>query len=100
VPAIDTPELDMRDIDHLRRASQRARQFGFKAKFAIHPVQIHTIHEVFESESGEREWAEKVLHLYGEAVSEGRGVAMLEGRMIDAATVVMARRLLARPNHQ
>jgi citrate lyase beta subunit len=96
VPAVDTPEVQFDDLDSLRRAAERARRFGFAAKFAIHPVQIPILHQVFVPRSAEREWAEKVLQAYRDAASAGRGAAALDGRMIDAATVVLAQGLLAR----
>ncbi len=96
VPAVDTPEVGIRDLDHLRREAERARQFGFRAKCAIHPAQIPTLHQVFSPSSAELAWAEKVLHAYEKTSAAGRGVATLDGRMIDAATVLMAQALLAR----
>ncbi len=96
VPAIDTPEVGIGDMDRLRREAERARQFGFRAKFAIHPAQIATIHEVFAPTSEERDWAQKVLRAYDETSTGGRGATALDGQMIDAATVLMAQALLAR----
>lgn len=97
VPAVDAPELDVRDFDHLRAATRRARSLGFRAKFAIHPSQIATIHEALGGPAAERAWAARVVAAYERAVAEGRGAVSLDGRMIDAATLRRARNLASQP---
>lgn len=94
LPAIDTPEPDVRDLERLRRETQRARGFGFRAKFAVHPAQLPVIHDVLMPTSAQREWAERVVRAYEQAAAEGRGSVELDGRMIDAATARRARTLL------
>ena len=96
VPAIDAPDFEIRDLDRLRRHAKSARQFGFYSKFAIHPCQLPTLHEVFAPTVAEREWAEKVVQAYEETSAAGRGAANLDGRMIDSATVRVAQAILAR----
>ncbi|HVC20613.1 MAG TPA: CoA ester lyase [Vicinamibacterales bacterium] len=92
--AIDSPTFDVHDLDRLREETGRARDFGFRAKFAIHPAQIPVIHEVLSPTAGERAWAQRVLDAYDEAARAGRGSAALDGRMIDTATVQRAQLLL------
>lgn len=96
VPAIDTPDFEIRDLDRLRRQTEKAKQFGFYSKFAIHPCQLPILHEVFVPTVAEREWAEKVVRAYEEQSAAGRGAVAVEGRMIDSATVRVAQALLAR----
>jgi citrate lyase subunit beta/citryl-CoA lyase len=93
LPAIDAPELDVRDVDRLREATRRARALGFRAKFAIHPSQLPVIHEVF-TVPDDRAWAARVLEAYERAVADGRGSVALDGRMIDAATIRRAKEIL------
>jgi len=96
VPAIDAPELDVADLDGLRAATRRARGLGFRAKFAIHPSQVPVIHEALGDPDAERAWAARIVEAYDRAVADGRGVAALDGRMIDRATVRWARATLGR----
>jgi citrate lyase subunit beta/citryl-CoA lyase/malyl-CoA/(S)-citramalyl-CoA lyase len=66
---------------------------GCDGKWAVHPDQIDTINQVFSPSSDDIKRARKVLQAYKEAEAEGRGAASLEGRMIDQATVRLAKNL-------
>jgi citrate lyase beta subunit len=95
--AIDSPTFDVHDTERLRQEARRARGFGFRAKFAIHPAQVGVIHEVMSPGPEERVWAQRVLDAYDAAARDGHGSAALDGRMIDAATVQRARAVLGDP---
>jgi citrate lyase beta subunit len=64
---------------------------GFDGKQCIHPSQLETANRVFTPSADEVERAEEVLRAYDAAVAAGRGAAGLNGRMIDAANLRMAR---------
>jgi citrate lyase subunit beta/citryl-CoA lyase len=49
---------------------------------------------VFTAPAAEVERARRILAALGEAASEGRGAAQLDGKMIDAASARMARHLV------
>jgi citrate lyase subunit beta/citryl-CoA lyase len=92
--AVDGPVADYRDEDGLRKSCLLARSLGFDGKWCIHPVQIETVNEVFQPTEEETEWAKKVLKAYEEASAAGRGAITLDGHMIDAASIRMARNTL------
>jgi citrate lyase beta subunit len=96
VPAIDAPEMNLADIGRLRARCANARALGFRAKFAIHPTQLPSIHEVFSPTSAERLWAERVTRAYEDGTAAGRGSVRLDDRLVDAATVKRARQILER----
>ncbi len=92
IPAIDVPLLDFQNTDRLQQDCRRARDLGFSGKAAIHPAQLAFIHAAFTPSAAETAWARRVL----EASDQARGgVATLDGRMINAAVVRSARRILA-----
>lgn len=91
---IDGPVADYRDEEGLRESSLRARSLGFDGKWCIHPAQIETVNEVFSPTAKEIEWAEKVVAAYEEADAAGSGAVSVEGRMVDAASIKMARNTL------
>ncbi len=93
--AVDGPYADVRDLEGLRRSCEQARALGFDGKWCIHPAQIPVVNEVFTPDEAELAWARRVLAAYEEATAAGRGAIMLDGKMIDAANVRMARRTLA-----
>jgi citrate lyase subunit beta/citryl-CoA lyase len=96
VRAIDGPYADFRDHDGFRRSCLTARALGYDGKWCIHPDQVPIANEVFTPDEAEVSWARDVLAANAEAEREGRGAFALNGQMVDAATLRMARATLAR----
>jgi len=94
--AIDGPFLGVADDAPFRRAVTRARDLGFDGKWVIHPRQITTVNAVFTPTEDELTQARAVLDALREAEARGAGAVALDGRMIDEAVAVAARRVLAR----
>jgi len=94
--AIDGPYADFHDLEGFRRACRAARALGFDGTWCIHPSQIAVANEVFSATAEEVAWAERVLAAYADAAPAGRGALTVEGRMVDAASIRMARATLAR----
>jgi citrate lyase beta subunit len=92
--AVDGPVADYRDEEGLRQSCLLARSLGFDGKWCIHPAQIGVVNEVFSPTEGEIEWAKKVVAAYEEANAAGRGAASVDGQMVDAASIKMARNTL------
>ncbi|MDQ3891340.1 MAG: CoA ester lyase [Actinomycetota bacterium] len=92
--AVDGPVADYRDREGLRRSCLLARSLGFDGKWCIHPAQIRVVNEVFSPTEKEVEWAKKVVGAYEEANAAGSGAASVEGQMVDAASIRMARNIL------
>jgi citrate lyase subunit beta/citryl-CoA lyase len=92
--AIDGPFGDFGDPEAYRAAATRAAALGCDGKWAIHPSQVPIANEVFTAPAAEVERARRILAALGEAASEGRGAAQLDGKMIDAASARMARHLV------
>ena len=93
--AIDGPVADYRDEEGLRESCLIARSLGFDGKWCIHPAQIEVVNEVFSPTEKEIEWAKKVVDAYEEASAAGRGAISVDGQMVDAASIKMARNTLA-----
>lgn len=92
IPAIDVPYLDVEDLAGLALETHRARGLGFGAKAAIHPSQIKDIHRAFLPAADEIVEAQAAVAAYRGA---GGGVAMFNGKMIDAPVVSRYERVLA-----
>ena len=93
--AIDGPVADYGDEEGLRKSALRARSLGFDGKWCIHPAQIDVVNEVFSPAEKEIEWAEKMVAAYEEANAAGSGAVSVEGKMVDAASIKMARNTLS-----
>jgi citrate lyase beta subunit len=93
---LDGPVADYRDEEGLRRSCQIARSLGFDGKWCIHPAQIAIVNEVFSPTEKEVDWAKKVVAAYDEANAAGSGSVSVDGQMVDAASIKLARNTLGK----
>jgi citrate lyase beta subunit len=93
---LDGPVADYSDEEGLRKSCLIARSLGFDGKWCIHPAQIQIVNEVFSPTEREVEWAKKVVAAYEEANAEGSGSASVDGQMVDAASIKLARNTLVK----
>jgi citrate lyase beta subunit len=90
--AIDAPYGDFRDPGALRRWAAVAVALGFDGKWAIHPDQIEVINSVFSPSVEDIARARRILDAFEAAADQGHGAVSVDGRMVDGATVRLARR--------
>lgn len=96
IQAVDGPFLDLADDAGFRRAAQWAADLGFDGKWVIHPAHIDCVTEVFTPSGEEADFARRVLAALEQARERGAGAVQLDGRMLDEAVAVAARRTLSR----
>jgi len=97
--AIDAPYGNFRDPQGLQRAAAMACALGYDGKWAIHPDQIDSINQVFSPSREDIARAEKVLAAHRDAEKKGFGAVAVEGRMVDRATVRLAKQLCEQAKH-
>jgi citrate lyase subunit beta / citryl-CoA lyase len=86
---------DVKDLDGFEAECVQGRQFGFDGKTLIHPGQVEPCNRVFAPTPAEVEQSRAVLEAWEQALADGRGVATVNGRMIENLHVETARRILA-----
>lgn len=91
--AVDAPYGYFKDAAGLERSARMACALGCDGKWAIHPDQIDTINRVFAPSPEDIERAGKILAAAEQARAGGKGAVAVEGRMVDQATVGLARRV-------
>ena len=69
----------------------QAKELGFDGKTLIHPKQVARTNEVFAPTAAEVEQARKIIAGYQEAIAQGKGVVVVDGKMIENLHVVRAR---------
>jgi len=94
--AIDGPFAAFKDATAFERSCRVARAMGFDGKQCIHPGQLAAANTIFAPAAEEVARAREVVEAYERAAAEGRGAASLNGKMIDAANIRMARVVLER----
>ncbi|MEA2210885.1 MAG: malyl-CoA/(S)-citramalyl-CoA lyase [Solirubrobacteraceae bacterium] len=76
------PFGDIRDVEGCEAQFRAAFLLGCVGAWSLHPVQIDIAKKVFSPDPDEVRFAKKVL----EAIPDGRGVHMIDGKMQDDAT--------------
>ncbi len=79
-----------------RAEAEQGKLLGFDGKTLIHPSQVAPCNAVFSPSAEEVAHAHAVIAAYHAALAEGRGVATLDGQMVEVLHVAQAQRLLAR----
>ncbi len=85
-----------KDEDGLRAACEQGRAFGFDGKTLIHPAQLAVTNEVFAPSEADVALAKRYVAAYEEALSEGKGLAVVDGKIVENLHVETARQLLAK----
>ncbi|GAA3722854.1 HpcH/HpaI aldolase/citrate lyase family protein [Gordonia hankookensis] len=96
VSVVDGPHLTIADDDAFRNAKTWVRDLGFDGTWVIHPAQIDSAKAIFTPDPDVVADARRVLDALDEAAARGDGAAALDGRMLDEALAVSARRVLAK----
>ncbi len=86
---------DVKDLPGFEAECVQGRQLGFDGKTLIHPGQVEPCNRVFAPTAAQVEESRAVLAAWDEALAAGRGVATVNGRMIENLHVGNARRILA-----
>jgi citrate lyase beta subunit len=89
--AIDAPYGDFQDQAGLERSCQTAASLGYDGKWAIHPAQLDTINKTFSPSAEDIIRAQRILRAYEEAKASGVGATALDGKMVDGASIRLAR---------
>jgi citrate lyase subunit beta/citryl-CoA lyase len=93
VAAIETIYPVLKDEAGLKAYAARGRRDGFSGMLAVHPAQISIINEAFTPSQDELVWARLVVEAF--AANPDSGALQIEGRMLDAPHLKLARRILA-----
>ena len=93
---VDGPYGQYKDAAGFERSCRIARSLGFDSKQCIHPSQLAAVNAVFSPSPEEVAHATAVVRAVTDAAAAGRGAAVHDGKMIDAASLRMARTILDR----
>jgi citrate lyase beta subunit len=87
---------EFRNADAFRAEAAHGRLLGFDGKTLIHPSQVEPCNIVFSPSAEDVAKARAMIAAYEAALADGRGVATLDGEMVEILHVQQAKRLLAR----
>jgi citrate lyase subunit beta/citryl-CoA lyase len=93
--ALDGVHLDLKDDEGFAAACAQGRALGFDGKTLIHPKQIAAANAAFAPSAEEVAQARKVIAAHDEALAAGKGIAVVDGRLIENLHVEAAHRTVA-----
>ena len=91
---LDGVHLDLEDLAGFRQSCVQGRQLGMDGKTLIHPKTIDTANEVFAPADEEVAWSKRVIDAHAEAEKAGKGVLLIDGKLIENLHVEQAKRLV------
>jgi citrate lyase subunit beta/citryl-CoA lyase len=91
----DGVHLDFKNLESLAVVCEQGAAMGFDGKTLIHPGQIETANNAFGFSAQAVSHAYAVLEVWQQALSEGRGVAVLDGQLIENLHAQEAQRIVA-----
>jgi malyl-CoA/(S)-citramalyl-CoA lyase len=91
---VDGPYADFHDAEGLGWSARRGAALGFEGKWAIHPDQLDTINAAFSPRADEIDQARRILAALEDGAAAGRGAVVVDGRMVDAASIRQAQALV------
>ena len=92
---LDGVYLDLQDEAGFANVCQQGRNLGFDGKTLIHPGQIAKANDVFGPSEADLIRAQKIIDAWRQAQAEGKGVAVVDGQLVESMHVDEAQRDLA-----
>lgn len=85
---------DVKDAEGFAAECRQGQQMGFDGKTLIHPSQVEPCNEIFAPSAQEVTDSQEIVRVWEETLRAGKGVATVNGRMIENLHVENARRVL------
>ena len=92
---LDGVHLDFKNAESFERVCRQGRDLGFDGKTLIHPTQIDTANATFGPSTSDIEQAGLIVAAWAEAQRAGKGVAVVNDRLVENLHASEAERVLA-----
>ncbi|HVC50712.1 MAG TPA: CoA ester lyase [Stellaceae bacterium] len=92
---LDGVHLDLADDDGFAAACRQGRALGFDGKTLIHPKQIAPANAAFAPNADEIDHARRIIAAHRDAAAAGKGIVVVDGRLVENLHVAAAERILA-----
>ncbi len=94
VAILDGVHLDLADDEGFAYSCRQGKELGFDGKTLIHPKTIDVANEVFGPSEEEVESSRTIIAAHAEAEKEGKGIVVVDGRLIENLHVLNAERVV------
>jgi citrate lyase subunit beta / citryl-CoA lyase len=89
---LDGVHLDLADAEGFEAACRQGAELGFDGKTLIHPAQIAPANAAFAPSADVLGRARRIIEAHEQAARKGKGVVVVDGRLVENLHVVEARR--------
>jgi len=91
---LDGVYLDLKDEEGYAESCRQGLEFGFDGKTLIHPKQAALANETFAPSGADIELSHRIIEAYKQAVASGKGVVLVDGKLIENLHIENAKRLI------
>jgi len=95
IAILDGVHLDLDDEEGFEAVCHQGRDLGFDGKTLIHPKTIAPANRIFAPDEAEVVRSRRIIAAHAEAEAQGKGVVVLDGRLIENLHVEEAKRIVA-----
>lgn len=95
IAILDGVYLDLSDEEGFAQSCKQGAELGFDGKTLIHPKQLAPANEAFAPTEAEVQFSRRIIEAHAEAEAEGKGVIVVDGKLIENLHVENAKRLVA-----
>jgi len=95
IAILDGVYLDLNDHEGFVDSCRQGAELGFDGKTLIHPKQLEAANEVFGPSEEEVRLSRRIIEAFAAAQAEGKGVVVVDGKLIEKLHVDHAERVVA-----
>ena len=95
IAILDGVYLDLNEHEGFFDSCRQGAELGFDGKTLIHPKQLAAANEVFAPSEDELRLSRRIIDAYAEAEAQGKGVVLVDGKLIERLHVDHAKRVVA-----
>jgi len=92
---LDGVYADLKDAEGFAQSCQQGVEMGFDGKTLVHPNQVGPTNEAFAPDADEVDFSRRIIAAHAEATAQGKGIVVVDNKMIEGLHVENARRLVA-----
>ncbi|MBC7174151.1 MAG: CoA ester lyase [Polyangiaceae bacterium] len=92
---LDGVYLDLADDEGFAASCRQGAELGFDGKTLIHPKTVDAANTAFAPTEDEVAFSKRIIAAHAEAEREGKGVLVVDGKLVENLHVENARRLVA-----
>lgn len=92
---LDGVHLDLADDEGFRQSCFQGKQLGMDGKTLIHPKTIDAANAAFSPSADDVAWSKRIIEAHAAAEKAGKGVLLVDGKLVENLHVEAAKRLVA-----